>query len=143
MVRARVAPQKSHKKVSWEKELSLLRAKIDVLGQQITRLNKSVLFHQEKLRENEDALSSKQAEHAQLEVAFRDLTAKGSTPTPSQVRSPAQSDSEGEEGEGGEEEGDPDVSMEQDSGGSGADGNAARLVAGTVEKGGVLGKRMC
>ena len=33
-----------------KKELSLLRAKIDVLDQQITRLNKSVLFHQDKLR---------------------------------------------------------------------------------------------
>ena len=41
------------------------------------------------------------------------------------VRSPEQSDNEGEEGEGGEEEGVPNVPMEQDSGGSGAVGDAA------------------
>ena len=52
LVRARVALPKTPKKVSWEKELSLLRAKIDVLDPQITRLNKSVLFHQEKLRQS-------------------------------------------------------------------------------------------
>ena len=49
VVRARVAPQKTPKKVSRRKELSLHRAKIDVLDQQITRLNKSVLFHHEKV----------------------------------------------------------------------------------------------
>ena len=66
-----------------------------------------------KLRENEDALSSKQKERAQLDSAFRDLMAKGFTPTPSPVRTPAESDNEGEEGDGGEDEGVPDVSMEQ------------------------------
>ena len=45
-VRAKVASQKAPKKVSREKQLSLLRAKIDVLAQQITRLNKTVLYHQ-------------------------------------------------------------------------------------------------
>ena len=49
LVRARVALPKTPKKKSREKELSLLRAKIDVLDQQTTRLNKSVLFHQDKL----------------------------------------------------------------------------------------------
>ena len=136
VVRARVALQKTPKKVSREKELSLLRAKIDVLDQQITRLNKSVLFHQDMLRENEDALSSKQRNP---DIAFRDLTAKGFTPTPSPVRTPAQSDNEGEEGEGGEDEGVPDVSMEQDSGGFGAIGNAARPIAGTFLKRRCLG----
>ena len=43
-VRAKVASQKAPKKVSREKQLSLLRAKIDVFAQQITRLNKSVLY---------------------------------------------------------------------------------------------------
>ena len=91
LVRARVAQPKTPKKISWEKELSLLRAKIDVLDQ-------SVLLHQDKLRENEDALSTKQQERAQLDIAFRDLTAKGFTPTPSPVRTPVQSDNEGYEG---------------------------------------------
>ena len=81
MVRARVAQPETPKKNSREKELSLLRAKIDVLDQQIARLNKSVLFHQDKLRENEDALSTKQQERAQIDSAFRDFTAKGFTPT--------------------------------------------------------------
>ena len=67
-------------------------------------------------------------------LAFRDPTAKSFTPTPSPVRTPAQSDNEGEEGEGGEDEGVPDVSMEQVSGGSGAIGKAARPIAGTVKK---------
>ena len=49
-VRARVATQEAPKKVSREKQLSLLRAKIDVVAQQIARLNKTVLHHQEKLR---------------------------------------------------------------------------------------------
>ena len=94
LVRARVAQPKTPNKMSGEKELSLLRAKIDVLDQQITRLNKSVLFHQDKLRENEDALSTKQQERAQLDIAFRDLTAKGFSP----VRTPVQSHNEGDEG---------------------------------------------
>ena len=139
LVRARVAPPKTRKKVSWEKELSLLRAKIDVLDQQITRLNKSVLFHQDELRENEDALSTKQQERAQLDVAFRDLTAKGFTPTPSQVRTPVHSDNEGDEGVGGQEEAVPDATLEQDSGGSRAVRDSARPVA--LRKGGVLIRR--
>ena len=80
-VRARIATQKAPKKVSRGKQLSLLRAMIDVLAQQITRLNKTVLYHQEEMRENEDALSTKQSEHAQLQVEFRDLMDKGFTPT--------------------------------------------------------------
>ena len=55
-------------------------------------LNKTVLYHQEKLRENEDALSATQSQHAQLQVAFRDLTDKGFTPTPSPMQTPPQSD---------------------------------------------------
>ena len=77
--------KKTPKKIAGENELSLLRAKIDVLDQQITRLNKSVLFHQDKLRENEDALSAQQQERAHLDVAFRDLTAKSFTLTPCAV----------------------------------------------------------
>ena len=136
VVRARVASQKAPKKVSREKQLSLLRTKIDVLDQQITRLNKSVLFHQDKLRENEDALPAKQAEHALLQVAFRDLTANFFTPTPSPVRSPPQSDYEGDEGEVCDV---PDVPMEQNSSGSGAVGDAARPVAGTAKERRCLG----
>ena len=98
-VRARIATQKAPKKVSREKQLSLLRAKIDMLAQQITRLNRTVLYHLEKLRENDDALSTKQSEHAQLQVEFRDLTDKGFTPTPSPVQTPPQSDHGSEEGE--------------------------------------------
>ena len=75
VVRARIATQKAPKKVSREKQLSLLRAKIDVVAQQIARLNKTVLHHQEKLRESEEALSTKQSEHAQLQGEFRDLHA--------------------------------------------------------------------
>ena len=60
----------------------LLRAKIDVVAQQIARLDKTVLHHQEKLRESEDALSTKQSEHAQLQGEFRDLTDKGFTGRP-------------------------------------------------------------
>ena len=52
----RLQLKKLPKKVSWEKQLSLLRAKIDVVAQQIARLNKTVLHHQEKLREREEAL---------------------------------------------------------------------------------------
>ena len=55
VVRAKIATQKAPKKVSREKQLSLLRAKIDVVAQQIARLNKTVLHHQEKLRESEEA----------------------------------------------------------------------------------------
>ena len=134
LIRARVAPPKTPKKVSREKEMSLLRAKIDVLDQQITRLNKSVLFHQDQMRENEDALSTKQQERAQLDIAFRDLTAKGFTPTPSLVRTPVQSDNEGDEGVGGEEEAVPDATVEQDSGDSGAVRDSARPVVGTAKK---------
>ena len=111
--------KKAPKKVSREKQLSLLRAKIDVLAQQITRLNKTVLYHQEKLRENEDALSTKQSEHAQLQVEFRELTDKGFTPTPSPIPTPPQSDHGSEEGEACDEEGVPDVPMEHTSSGLG------------------------
>ena len=56
------------------------------------------------------------------------------------------SDNEGEGGGGGggggEEEVVPDAPKEQDSGGSGAVGDSARLVAGTAKKGGVLVRRM-
>ena len=138
-VRARIATQKAPKKVFREKQLSLLRAKIDVLAQQITRLNKTVLYHQEKLRENEDALSTKQSEHAQLQVEFRDLTDKGFTPTPSPFHTPPQSDHGGEEGEACDEEGVPDVPMEHTSSDSGAAGDAARPVAGTAKKRRCLG----
>ena len=122
-----------------EKQLSLLRAKIDVLAQQSTRLNKTVLYHQEKLRENEDALSTKQSEHAQLQVEFRDLTDKGFTPTPSPVQTPPQSGHGGEEGEACGEEGVRDVPMEHTSSGSGAAGDAARPVAGTAKRRRCLG----
>ena len=106
-----------------------------MLAQQIARLNKTVLYHQEKLRENEDALSTKQSEHALLQVAFRDLTDKGFTPTPSLVQTPPQSDHAwGEEGEAFDEEGAPDVPMEPTSSGSGVAGDAARPVAGTAKK---------
>ena len=132
-VRAKVAIQKAPKKVSREKQLSLIRAKIDVVAQQITRLNKTVLLHQEKLRENEEALSIKQAEHAQLEGEFRDLTDKGFTPTLSPVPTPAQSDHGGEEREAGCEDDAPDVAMEHTDD-VGPAGDAARLVAGTVKK---------
>ena len=138
-VRAKVAIQKAPKKVSREKQLSLIRAKIDVVAQQISRLNKTVMLHQEKLRENEEALSIKQAEHAQLEGEFRDLTDKGFTPTPSPVQTPPQSDHGGEEGEACCEEGAPDVPMEHTSDDVGAAGDAARLVAGTVKKRRCLG----
>ena len=93
-----------------------------------------MLYHQEKLRENEDALSTKQSEHAQLQVEFRDLTDKGFTPTPSPVQSPPQPDHGGEEGEACDEEGVPDVPTEPTSGGSGAAGDAAQPVAGTAKK---------
>ena len=117
-----------------QKQLSLLRAKIDVLAQQITRLNKTVLYHQENLRENEDALSTKQSEHAQLQVEFRDLTDKSFTPTPSPIQTPPQLDHGCEEEEACDEEGVPDVPMEHTSSGSGAAGDAARPVAGTAKK---------
>ena len=133
-VRARIATQKAPKKVSREKQLSLLRAKIDVLAQQITRLNKTVLYHQEKLRENEVALSTKQSQ-----VEFRDLTDKGFTPTPSPFQTPPQSVHGGEEGEACDEEGVPDVPMEHTSSDSGAAGDAARPVAGTAKKRRCLG----
>ena len=94
-----------------------------MLDQQITRLNKSVLFHQDKLSENADALSAKQQERAQFDT----------------VRTPVQSDNEGEEGDGGEEEVVPDALMEQNSGGSGAVGDSARPVAGTAKKRRCLG----
>ena len=132
-VRAKVAIPKAPKKVSREKQLSLIRAKIDVVAQQISRLNKTVLLHQEKLRENEEALSIKQAEHAQLEGEFRDLTDKGFTPTPSPAPTPAQSDHGGEEREACCEEDAPDVPMEHTDD-VGPAGDAARLVAGTVKK---------
>ena len=93
-----------------------------------------VLFHQDKLRENEDALSTKQQERAQLDIAFRDLTAEGFTPTPSPVRTPVQSNNEGDEGVGGEEEAFPDAAVEQDSGGCGAVQDSARPVVGTAQK---------
>ena len=91
-VRAKVVTPKAPKKVSREKQLSLIRAKIDVVDQQISRLNKTVMLHQEKLRESEEALSAKQAEHAQLQGEYRELSDKRFTPTPSPVPSPAQSD---------------------------------------------------
>ena len=119
VVRARIATQKAPKKVSREKQLSLLRAKIDVVAQQIARLNKTVLHHQEKLIESEDALSMKQTEHAQLQGEFRDLTDKGFTPTTSPAQTPPQSDHGGEEEEACAEEGAPDVPMEPTSSGSG------------------------
>ena len=136
---ARIATQKAPTKVSREKQLSLLRAKIDVLAQQITRLNKTVLYQQEKLRENEDALSTKQSEHAQLQVEFHDLTDRGFTPTPSPFQTPPQSDHGGEEGEACDEEGVPDVPMEHSFSGSGVAGDAARPVAGTAKKRRCLG----
>ena len=129
-VRARLAAHKAPKKVSREKQPSLLRAKIDVVAPQIARLNKAVLHHQEKLRESEDALSTKQSEHAQLQVEFRELTDKGFTPTPSPIPAPPQSDHGGEEGEACGEESVPDVPMEHTSSDSGAAGDAARPVAG-------------
>ena len=55
------------------------------------------------------------------------------------MRSPPQSDNEGEEGEVCEEEGVPDVPMEQNSSDSGAVGDAARPVAGTSKKRRCLG----
>ena len=133
-VRARIATQKAPKKVSREKELSLLRAKTNVLAQQITRLNKTVLYHQEKLRENEGALSTKQSEHAQLQVEFLDLTDKGFTPTPSPFQTPPQS-----EHGACDEEGVSDVPMEHTSSDSGAAGYAARPVVGTAKKRRCLG----
>ena len=75
-VRAKVVTPKAPKKVSREKQLSLIRAKTDVVDQQISRLNKTVLLYQEKLSESEEALSTKQAEHAQLEGEYRDLSGK-------------------------------------------------------------------
>ena len=98
-----------------------------------------MLYHQEKLRENEGALSTKQSEHAQLQVKFRDLTDKGCTPTPSPIQTPPQSDHGGEEGEACDEVGVPDVPMEHTSSGSGAAGDAARPVAGTAKKRRCLG----
>ena len=118
----------------------MLRAKIDVVAQQIARLNKTVLHHQEKLRESEDALSTKQSEHAQLKGEFRDLTDRGFTPTPSPIQSPPQSDHGGEAEEAcDDEEGVPDVPMEHTSSDSGAAGDAARPVAGTAKKRRCLG----
>ena len=106
-----------------------------MLAQQITRL--------EKLRENEDALSTKQSEHALLQVKFLDLTDKGFTPTPSPLQTPPQSDHGSEEGEACDEEGAPDVPMEPTSSVSGVAGDAARPVAGTAKKRRcVLGRRM-
>ena len=110
-----------------------------MVAQQIARLNKTVLHHQEKLRESEDALSTKQSEHAQLQGEFRDLTDKGFTPTPSPAQTPPQSDHGSEEGEACAEEGAPDVPMEPTSSGSGVAGDAARPIAGTAKKRRCLG----
>ena len=127
--------QRLPKRFPREKELSFASGQnFDVLDQQITRLNKSVLFHQDRLRENEDVLSTKQQERGQLDIAFRDLAAKGFTPTPSPVRTLVQSDVEGDEGVVGEEEAVPDASLEQDSGVSGAVRESARIVAGIAKK---------
>ena len=130
----RLQLKKAPKKVSREKQLSLLRAKIDVVAQQIARLNKTVPHHQEKLRESEEALSTKQSEHAQLEGEFRDLTEKRFTPTPSPFHTPPQSEHGGEEREACDDEGAPDVPMEPNSGGSGVAGDAARPIAGYCQK---------
>ena len=83
--------------------------RLTCLLSRLRRLNKTVLYHQEKLRENEDALSTKQSEQAQLQVEFRELTDMGFTPTPSPIPTPPQSDHGGEEGEACGEEGVPDV----------------------------------
>ena len=91
------------------------------------------------MRENEDALSSKQSEHAQLQVEFRDLTDKGFTPTPSPFQTPPQSEHGGEEGEVCDEKGVPDVPMENISTDSGAAGDAGRPVAGAAKKRRCLG----
>ena len=113
----------------------MIRAKIDVVNQQIARLNKTVLLHQEKLRESEEALSTKQLEHAQLEAEFRDLTEKGFTPTPSPIHSPPQSDHGGEKGEACDDgQCVPDVPMEHTSNDIGVAGDAPRPVAGTAKK---------
>ena len=88
----------------------------------------AVLLHQEKLRESEEALSTKQAEHAQLE-------GERFTPTPSPVPSPAQSDDGGEKGEANDdEEGASDVPLEHTSNDVGVAGDAARPVAGIAKK---------
>ena len=131
--------KKTPKKVSREKQFSLLRPKIDVVAQQIARLNKTVLHHQEKLRESEDALSTKQSEHAQLQEEFRDLTDKGFTPTPSPAQTPPRSDHGGEEEEACAEDCAPDVPKEPTSSGSGVAGDAARPIAGTAKKRRCLG----
>ena len=98
-----------------------------------------MLHHQEKLRESEDALSTKQSEHAQLQGEFRDLTDRGFTPTPSPAQTPPQSDHGSEEEEVCAEEGAPDVPMEPSSSGSGVAGDAARPIAGTAKKRRCLG----
>ena len=91
------------------------------------------------MRESEDALSTKQSEHAQLQGEFRDFTDKGFTPTPSPAQTPPQSDHGGEEGEACAEEGAPDVPMEPTSSGSGVAGDTVRPVAGTAKKRRCLG----
>ena len=110
-----------------------------MVAQQIARLNKTVLHHQEKLRESEEALSTKQAEHAQFEGEFRDLTDKGFTPIPSPFHTPPQSEHGGEEREACDEEGAPDVPIKPTSNDSGMTSDATRPVAGTAKKRRCLG----
>ena len=83
---------------------------------------------------------TKQAEHAQLEGEYRDLSEKRFTPTPSPVPSPAQSDDGGEKGEANDdEEVASDVPMEHTSNDVGVAGDAARPVAGIAKKRRCLG----
>ena len=64
-----------------EKELSQARAKLDVVVQQTSKLNKAGHCHQEKLRDSEIALSQKQAEHAVLTAEYRVISDRGLTPS--------------------------------------------------------------
>ena len=140
VVRAKIATQKAPRKVSREKQLSLLRAKIDVVAQQIARLNKTVLHHQEKLRESEEALSRRNNRSMHSLKGNSVISRKNaSRPLLLPFHTPPQSEHGGEEREASDDDGSPDVPMEPNSGGAGVAGDAARPIAGTAKKRRCLG----
>ena len=88
-VQSKVQPRS--KEVSKEKALHQARARLDQVVAQKAKLERTLKFHMDKVRETEDALSEKVREVTQATEHYKEMNSLRFSPTPSVVPEDAQS----------------------------------------------------
>ena len=88
-VQSKVQPK--NKEVSKEKALHQARTRLDQVTAQKAKLDRTLKFHMDKVRETEVALSEKQREFAEATEHYKEVSKRRFSPTPSVVPEDAQS----------------------------------------------------